>query len=115
MTSETEYGFTLVIRTGDTNRKVEISGYCSEQDKEVLLATALKTYDAGSRGFLRLTLEEIEDIIKSNLTITDSRLYDGVYSVAEDIEIALKNKNELAVFTERVGNNYKHEASNDAI
>lgn len=101
MISETEYGFTLVIRKGDTNSKVEIAGYCSEQDKEVLLATALKTYDVGNSGFVGLTIEEIEDTIKSNLTITDSRLYEGVYAVALDIETALKNKNELAVLTER--------------
>ena len=44
-------------------------------------------------GFKGLTLEEVEDIIKSNITITDSRLYEGVYAVAVDIEVALKNKN----------------------
>ena len=43
--------------------------------------------------FVGLTLEEIEDIIKSNVTITDSRLYEGVYAVAVDIEMALKEKN----------------------
>lgn len=45
------------------------------------------------RPFVGLTLEEIEGIIKSNITITDSRLYEGVYAVAVDIEVALKNKN----------------------
>lgn len=48
------------------------------------------------RHFVGLTLEEIEDIIKSNVTITDSRLYEGVYAVAVDIEAALKNKNDGA-------------------
>jgi hypothetical protein len=47
--------------------------------------------------FIGLTLDEIEDIIKSNITITDYRLYEGVYAVATDIEIALKDKNEQAV------------------
>ena len=47
-----------------------------------------------SKQFIGLTLEEIEDIIKSNITITDSRLYEGVYAVAVDIEIALKHKND---------------------
>jgi hypothetical protein len=46
--------------------------------------------------FIDLTLEEIEGIIKSNITITDYRLYDGVYAVATDIETALKNKNSSA-------------------
>jgi hypothetical protein len=47
-----------------------------------------------SKQFIGLALEEIEDIIKSNITITDSRLYEGVYAVAVDIEIALKHKND---------------------
>ena len=47
-----------------------------------------------NKQFIGLTLEEIEDIIKSNITITDSRLYEGVYAVAVDIEIALRNKND---------------------
>lgn len=46
-----------------------------------------------STGFVGLTLEEIEDIIRSNITITDSRLYEGVYAVAVDIEVALLEKN----------------------
>jgi uncharacterized membrane protein YccC len=46
--------------------------------------------------FIDLTLEEIEGIIKSNITITDYRLYEGVYAVATDIETALKNKNSSA-------------------
>jgi hypothetical protein len=59
-------------------------------------ATMLRQYDAEIRpdGFQGLTLEEVEDIIKSNITITDQRLYEGVYAVAVDIEMALKNKND---------------------
>ena len=90
--SDTEYGFRLLIKKGD-NARVEIDGYCSEVDKNRLLSVALKTYDTELRPFVGLTLEEIEDIIKSNITITDSRLYDGVYAVAVDIEAALKEKN----------------------
>ena len=90
--SETEYGFKLLVKKGD-NARVEIDGYCSEVDKNRLLSVALKTYDTELRPFVGLTLEEIEDIIKSNITITDSRLYDGVYAVAMDIETALKEKN----------------------
>ena len=57
--------------------------------------TMLRQYDAATRHeqFIGLTLEEVEDIIKSNITITDQRLYEGVYAVAVDIEAALKNKN----------------------
>jgi hypothetical protein len=42
-----------------------------------------------------LELEEIEDIIKSNVTITDPNLYAAVYAVAVDIEHAVLEKNEL--------------------
>lgn len=91
--SETKYGFKLQITKGSVG-KVEIEGYCSEVDKDRLLSVALKTYDTELRPFVGLTLEEVEDIIKSNITITDSRLYEGVYAVAVDIEIALKNKND---------------------
>ena len=52
-----------------------------------------KVSETEIRHFVGLTLEEIEDIIKSNVTITDSRLYEGVYAVAVDIEMALKEKN----------------------
>jgi hypothetical protein len=92
MKSETEYGFKLQITKGSAG-KVEIEGYCSEVDKDRLLAVALKTYDTELSPFVGLTLEEVEDIIKSNITITDQRLYEGVYAVAVDIEAALKNKN----------------------
>lgn len=83
----------LLVKKGD-NARVEIEGYCSEVDKQRLLSVALKTYDTELRPFVELTLEEIEDIIKSNVTITDSRLYEGVYAVAVGIEAALKNKND---------------------
>ena len=43
--------------------------------------------------FVGLTFEEVEEIIKNNIKITDPRLYEGVYGVAVDIEIALKEKN----------------------
>lgn len=57
--------------------------------------TMMRQYDEETKpgGFKGLTLEEVEDIIKSNITITDHRLYEGVYAVAVDIEIAIKNKN----------------------
>ena len=57
--------------------------------------TMLRQYDKETNpdGFKGLTLEEVEDIIKSNITIADQRLYEGVYAVAVDIEIAIKNKN----------------------
>ena len=44
--------------------------------------------------FVGLTFEEVEEIIKNNIKITDSRLYEGVYAVAVDTEAALKNRNE---------------------
>ena len=92
MKSETEYGFKLQITKGSAG-KVEIEGYCSEVDKDRLLAVALKTYDTELSPFVGLTREEVEDIIRSKITITDQRLYKGVYAVAVDIEAALNNKN----------------------
>ena len=111
MSSETEYGFKLQITSGSAN-KVEIQGYCSAVDKDRLLSVALKMHHTAVdkdrllsvalkmhhtelRPFVGLTLEEVEDIIKSNITITDQRLHDGVYAVAVDIETALKNKNTI--------------------
>lgn len=90
--SETEYGFKLLVKKGD-NARVEIEGYCSEVDKERLLSVALKTYDTELRPFVGLTLEEVENIIKSNVTITDPNLYEAVYAVAVDIEHAVMEKN----------------------
>jgi hypothetical protein len=40
-----------------------------------------------------LTDEEFDTAINSNITITDSRLRDGVYGVALDIAALLKEKN----------------------
>jgi len=52
-----------------------------------------ETEVSGGRKQVGLTLEEIEDIIKSNITITDPNLYEGVYAVAVDIEHAVLEKN----------------------
>jgi hypothetical protein len=48
---------------------------------------------SGRRKQVGLTLEEVEDIIKSNVTITDRNLYEAVYAVAVDIEHAVLEKN----------------------
>lgn len=39
-----------------------------------------------------LSDEEIDRVIKANMTITDSRLYDAIFGIALDIEKALKEK-----------------------
>lgn len=49
--------------------------------------------NGGESPWVGLTLEEVEDIIKSNITITDPNLYEGVYAVAVDIEHAVLEKN----------------------
>ncbi len=73
-------------------RRVDLASYVS----------MIRAYDASlmppsaeqqPRPWIGLTLEEIENIIKSNITITDQRLYEGVYAVTMDIEIAIMNKN----------------------
>jgi hypothetical protein len=40
-----------------------------------------------------LTFAEVKDIIQSNITITDPKLFDAVYAVAVDIELAVLEKN----------------------
>jgi len=45
------------------------------------------------KRWVGLTLEEVEDIIKSNVTITDPNLYEAVYAAAVDIEHAVLEKN----------------------
>jgi hypothetical protein len=42
-----------------------------------------------------LTREEVTEIINANMKITDPLLFDAVYAVAVDIEIAVMGKNEL--------------------
>jgi len=57
--------------------------------------TMLRQYDDEKKpdGFKGLPLEEVEDIIKSNVTITDPNLYEAVYAAAVDIEHAVLEKN----------------------
>ena len=45
------------------------------------------------KPWVGLTDEEFDTAINSNITITDSRLRDGVYGVALDIAALLKEKN----------------------
>ena len=46
------------------------------------------------KPWVGLTDEEFDTAINSNITITDSRLRDGVYGVALDIAALLKERNE---------------------
>ena len=73
-------------------RRVDLASYVS----------MIRAYDAAlmppsaeqqPRPWVGLSLEEIEDIIKSNITITDPNLYDGVYAGAVGIEQAVMEKN----------------------
>jgi hypothetical protein len=45
------------------------------------------------RPWVDMTDEEMDTAVNSNITITDSRLRDGVYGVALDIAALLKEKN----------------------
>ena len=45
------------------------------------------------KPWVGLTGEEFDTAINSNMTITDSRLRDGVYAVALDIAALLKERN----------------------
>lgn len=46
-----------------------------------------------TRPWVDMTDEEMDTAVNSNITITDSRLRDGVYGVALDIAALLKEKN----------------------
>jgi hypothetical protein len=46
-----------------------------------------------TRPWVDMTDEEMDTAVNSNITITDSRLRDGVYGVALDIAALLKGKN----------------------
>ena len=45
------------------------------------------------RPWVDMTDEEMDTAVNSNITITDSRLRDGVYGVALDIAALLKERN----------------------
>jgi hypothetical protein len=47
-----------------------------------------------TKPWVELTIEEFDTAINRNITITDSRLRDGVYGVALDIAALLKERNE---------------------
>lgn len=40
-----------------------------------------------------LEFYEIDDIIKSNITVTDTNLYEAIFSVVIDAEVLLMDKN----------------------
>lgn len=49
-------------------------------------------YDIG-KPFIGLDLDEMDDIIDGNMTITDSRLRDGVYGILIDAVTLMFEKN----------------------
>lgn len=81
----------LMLSKGDSIG-VDIIGDVNEHTKRALVRM-LHGVENDGPAWVSLTVEEIDDIIKSNITITDQRLYDGVYAVAVDIEAALLEKN----------------------
>lgn len=52
------------------------------------------------KKFVSLTLEEMDEIINGNITITDSRLRDGVYGVVLDTITTLMDKNGIEPWEE---------------
>ena len=56
-----------------------------------------------STEFVGLELEEIDEIIAANMMITDQRLYEGVFNIVVDIELALKEKNSGELVQQRAG------------
>jgi hypothetical protein len=68
----------------DYTGKVWIEGQLREFAE--MVATA-------EREPIGLTFAEVKDIIQSNITITDPKLFDAVYAVAVDIELAVLEKN----------------------
>ena len=66
-------------------------------EREALRLWAAQTDDDDTQVYKKpwvgLTDDEFDTAINSNITITDSRLRDGVYGVALDIAALLKEKN----------------------
>ena len=67
-------------------------------EREALRLWAAQTDDDDDtqvykKPWVGLTDEEFDTAINSNITITDSRLRDGVYGVALDIAALLKERN----------------------
>jgi hypothetical protein len=56
-------------------------------------ALRLWAAEADAKPWQGLTDEEFDTAVNSNITITDSRLRDGVYGAALDIAALLKEKN----------------------
>lgn len=75
-------------RTGDT----QVFDMCYA-DKVIPLLRAAIEDEAKYEKWVGLTLEEIDEAIAGNITITDPNLRDGVYGAIVDIELLLKDKN----------------------
>lgn len=75
-------------RTGDT----QVFDMCYADEVIPLLRAAIEDETKYER-FVGLTLEEIDEAIAGNITITDPNLRDGVYGAIVDIELLLKEKN----------------------
>lgn len=82
----------LMLTRADGGAGMEMSSDLNEHTKRALVRM-VHGIETDTLAFVGLTLEEVEDIIKSNIQITDSRLYEGVYAVAVDVEMALMRKN----------------------
>lgn len=75
-------------RTGDT----QVFDLCYA-DKVIPLLQAAIDLETKYEKWVGLTLEEIDEAIAGNITITDPNLRDGVYGAIVDIELLLKEKN----------------------
>jgi hypothetical protein len=77
-------------------RYMKLGGAIRYRLEDVIAYEDSRTHEtevSGRRKQTGLTLKEVEDIIKSNVTITDQMLYEAVYAVAVGIEHAVLEKN----------------------
>jgi hypothetical protein len=74
-------------------RYMKLGGSIRYRLEDVLEYENSRMHETEISNRVGLTLEEVEDIIKSNVTITDPNLYEAVYAVAVDIEHAVLEKN----------------------
>ena len=75
-----------------------LEAYSEPKPAPTTIATLLKRMT--DKKFVSLTLEEMDEIINGNITITDSRLRDGVYGVVLDTITTLMDKNGITPWEE---------------
>ena len=77
----------------DDSDDIDGGGYGSVDIAEILSAEVVRLQKASQRPWVDMTDEEMDTAVNSNITITDSRLRDGVFGVMLDTAALLKERN----------------------